>query len=132
MSIQKYPQASSTSADGTKTTRKGREFYSHAKADARKDKRRDEAEARQAKYDSFTLKEKIASCVPGGSKRQMAKLQAKLAKEPVAVKVPASSPTPLVDAYKAEKAKRTPKAKVVRKYRKPFPDLVGEGDRKDN
>jgi hypothetical protein len=95
MSKQKYPQGSVTSADGTKAARKGREFYSHAKADARKDKRRDEADARQAKYDAMTTQAKIASC-------EYPKVQV------------APSPTPLVDAYKAEKAKRTPKSKVVR------------------
>lgn len=120
MSIQKYPQASSTSADGTKTTRKGREFYSHAKADARKDKRREEADARQARYDALSIKEKIASCVPNGSKRQLAKLTAKLAKEPVAMKVP------------SVEVPATAKKKVVRKYRKAIPDLVGEGNRMDN
>lgn len=116
MSIQKYPQASSTGADGTKTARKGREFYSHAKADARKDKRREEADIRQAKYDALSLKEKIASCIPGGSKRQLAKLEAKLAKqsktpEPLIVGAVAIAPA-LVGGE--TKPKRTPKSKVVR------------------
>ena len=109
MSKQKYPQATSTSADGTKTAHKGREFYSHAKADARKDKRREEAEARQSRYDGLTLKEKLASCIPGGSKRQRDRLEKHL---PAPVKSPEPSATPLVDAYKAEK-KKYGKKKII-------------------
>jgi hypothetical protein len=50
----------------------------------------------------------------------LAKLTAKLAKEPVAMKVP------------AVEVPATAKKKVVRKYRKAIPDLVGEGNRMDN
>jgi hypothetical protein len=77
----------------TKTTapgKKGREHYSHAKADARRDKRRQEAEARQRVYDKLSLKDKIALVTKrGGSKRELARLE-KLA----APKAKASAPTP--------------------------------------
>ena len=65
--------------------RKGREKYSHAKADARRDKRRQEAEARQRHYDGLSLKDKIALVTKrGGSKRELARLQAKSAPKPAA------------------------------------------------
>ncbi len=78
----------------TKTEgRKGREKYSHAKADARKDKRRQEAEARQRVYDGLSLKDKVALVTKrGGSKRELARLQAKLAPKPAAK--PAGGTTP--------------------------------------
>lgn len=101
MSQQKYPQTTvSTSADGTKSARKGREHYSHTKADARKSLRRDQAEDRQAKYDALSLKEKLASLVPDGSKRQRARLEAKLA----AAKTAAVKQAPLTEAQKGAKA----------------------------
>jgi hypothetical protein len=69
----------------TKTTapgRKGREHYSHAKADARRDKRRQEAEARQRVYDKLSLKQKLELVKSrGGSKRELARLEAKAAKK---------------------------------------------------
>lgn len=42
---------------------------------ARRDKRRREADIRQAKYDGLTTEEKIATLIPGGSKRQRARLE---------------------------------------------------------
>lgn len=92
MSKQKYPQASvSTTSDGSKVVRKGRDNYSQVKANARRNKRRDQAEARQFKYDSLSTKEKLASCVPDGSKRQRARLEALLAKEKEAKKAAKST-----------------------------------------
>jgi len=78
MSKQKYPQVANTSADGTKAANKGREHYSHAKADARKDKRRQEAESRQREYDALSVQGKIARAKsrPGESKREVARLLA--------------------------------------------------------
>lgn len=79
-------------ANETKTEgRKGRESYSHAKADARRDKRRQAAEARQRTYSKLTLKEKLALVkARGGSKRELARLEkiqaAKPAPKPVAAK----------------------------------------------
>ena len=87
MSKQKYPNTTvSTSADGTKSVHKGREHYSHAKADARKDRRREQAEDRQIKYDTLSLAEKLAALPKGTCQRQRAKLEKKLAAAPAPVK----------------------------------------------
>ena len=52
--------------------------YSHRKADARKRQKQDEADDRQAKYDSLSRAEKIALVTNrGGSKRELARLTAK-------------------------------------------------------
>ena len=75
MGKQKYTQTTST-ATSTGTTRKGRESYSSTKLWARRNKRRDEADVRQAKYDVLTLDEKIASAKLGGGKRELARLVA--------------------------------------------------------
>jgi len=76
MGKQKYPKsASSTSTGSTSTHKIGRQSYSHAKADARKRRKQDEAAERQLKYESLTLKERLKTCLPGGSKKQRAKLQ---------------------------------------------------------
>lgn len=74
-------------ANETKTEgRKGREHYSHAKADARRDKRRQEAEARQRHYKGLPLKDKLALVKGrGGSKRELARLE-KLQSESKAAK----------------------------------------------
>ena len=58
MGKQKYPNTTSLTKDGV-TVRKGREHYSHEKADARQDKRRQEAEARQREYDKLTPAQKL-------------------------------------------------------------------------
>jgi len=85
MSKQKYPTTSvSTSTEGTKSGKRGRENYSHAKADARNNRRRDEADSRQAKFDALTLAEKLATLIKGGSKKQRAKLEKQLADQPAA------------------------------------------------
>jgi hypothetical protein len=52
--------------------------YSHKKADAKRARKRDEAEDRQAKYDALSRAEKIALVTNrGGSKRELARLTAK-------------------------------------------------------
>ena len=49
--------------------------YSQVKAHARQDKKRNEANIRQAKYDSLTTEEKIALVVKrGGSNREFSRL----------------------------------------------------------
>lgn len=50
--------------------------YSHRKADARKDRRRDEADARQDKYDSLTVEQKISRAKKrrGKSEREINRL----------------------------------------------------------
>lgn len=49
--------------------------YSQAKSNAKRNQKRKEAEARQAKYDSLTIAEKLATLIEGGSKKQRAKLE---------------------------------------------------------
>ncbi len=82
MGKQKYPNTKSTSADGV-PTRKGREHYSHEKANARIDKRRQEAEARQREYAKLTVDQKLtlAKSRRGESKREVARLTAKNGKK---------------------------------------------------
>jgi len=99
MSKQKYPQTSVTSTS-TGTTRKGRESYSQFKANARVDRKRNEAYARQDKYDRLTLTQQLESCVPDGSKRQRARIE----KQMNAVTEPAAKTPPLTDAQKSAKA----------------------------
>ena len=57
-----------------------RESYTQVKNHAKQDRKRREAYARQDKYESMTLSEQLASCVPGGSKRQRARIEAAIAK----------------------------------------------------
>jgi hypothetical protein len=67
----------------SKTGKKGRESYTHAKADARKEKKRLEADKRQDKHDSLTLKEKIAKATKrGGSVRELKRLTELLNRKP--------------------------------------------------
>ena len=56
---------------------KGRKGYSFVKERARRDKRRQEAEARQREYDGLTLEAKLARAK---GKKEIAKLEKKLAK----------------------------------------------------
>lgn len=107
MSKQKYPQTASVTSS-TGEARKGRANYSHAKADARKHKRRDEAEDRQIEHDSLTPDEKIAKAKSrrGESKREIARLTKGLEWEK-AQKVTAAAKAkaaPLTEAQKGEKA----------------------------
>ena len=84
------------------TVKKGREHYSHDKADARVDKRRQEADAREREYDGLTIPAKIARAKSrrGESKRELAKLEKALALE----KAPAVKQAPLTEAEKSAKA----------------------------
>ena len=77
--------------------------YTHAKADARKDKRRQEAEARQRVYDALPIATKLA----GMGKKHKARYEKQLAEKakqpaPVAAVAPAEAP-------KAKKAYQKPK-----------------------
>jgi hypothetical protein len=74
-------------------------FHLHAKRNAK----RKEAEARQAKYDKLTIAEKFSTLIEGGSSRQRAKLQKQLDA--------AGSIKPTVEPTKAPKAKKVVKAK---------------------
>lgn len=51
--------------------------YSHAKADKKQDKRRQEAYARQLKYDDLSLEQKLAGAI---GKKERAKLGKKISK----------------------------------------------------
>jgi hypothetical protein len=84
--------------------------YSHKKADARKARKRAEAEARQAKYNVLSRPEKIALVTNrGGSQRELSRLT-----QPKA-KVPVSQPSTTVAAEeKMPVGKRTPKSEVIR------------------
>ena len=54
-----------------------KENYSFVKQEARQDRRRQEADARQLKYDDLSLEQKLAGAV---GKKEKAKIQAKIAK----------------------------------------------------
>lgn len=89
-----------------KKNSKVREHYSHEKADARKDKRRQEAEARNRHYQSLSTadKLKLAKSRPGESKKEVARLTQRLEWEK-AQKVTA--------AAKAKEAKPVKRAKAA-------------------
>ena len=53
--------------------------YTQIKANAKRNRKRDEAEDRQAKYDVLTIAEKFATLIKDGSKRQRNKLEKQLA-----------------------------------------------------
>jgi len=117
MSKQKYPQAASVTADGVKKT--GREHYSHAKADARQDKRREEAEERHFKYAGLSISGRIAVARSrpkrGESKREITRLEKLLTAKPAEVVVTVTTPTiPVEDGAVEVKVKHTSKSKVVR------------------
>ena len=78
-------------------------FHLHAKRNAK----RKDAEARQAKYNGLTIAEKFNTLIEGGSKKQRAKLE-KLMDKHDAKK--ASVPT-TVEPAKAPKAKKLSKVK---------------------
>jgi hypothetical protein len=65
-----------------KTSRSGRESYSSVKLWARREKRQQEAYARQEKYDLLNTQKKIDLVVKrGGSKRELDRLTKRLADE---------------------------------------------------
>src|SRR5512137_838518 len=100
-----------------KKNSKVREHYSHEKADARQDKRRQEAEARQRHYSSLSTADKLALAKsrPGESKREVARLTKRLEwekaqKVTAAAKAKEAHPAPLTEAQKADKAVKRAKA----------------------
>jgi len=85
---QKYTQSTSThvSSEGNKNRLHIKQNgYSNHFLHAKKNQKRAEAEARNAKYAALTTKEKFATLVVGGSKRQIAKLNKIMANEPLPV-----------------------------------------------
>jgi hypothetical protein len=84
--------------------------YSHAKADARKNKRRQEADARQRVYDSLTVAGKMSLALArGGSKKEITRLEKSM--EP---KQPAKKDAPGVEVKPIEPATQ-PSRRVRRK-----------------
>jgi hypothetical protein len=82
--------------------------YTHAKADARRDRRRQEAEARQRTYDALPLAEKLKS-MGAKHKARYEKQQAALAKKKQATPPPA--PVAAAPAVEAKPKKNYQKPK---------------------
>jgi len=105
MSKQKYPNTASVTKDGA-AVRKGRENYSFEKRRNRLNARAKAADIRNGEYEALTVKERIAlvnkriASLGGESKRELARLNALLAKE----KAPAVKPAPLTEAQKSAKS----------------------------
>lgn len=107
------------------STRKGREHYSHAIADAWKNKLRKEADGRQAEHDALSTKEKLdkakyrVSKGMGNCAKEIAKLTKKLEWEK-AQKVTAEAqsklahPAPMTEAEKSVKAVKRAKAAATK------------------
>jgi len=88
--------------------------YSHKKADQRKDRKRREADDRQAVYDALPLKEKLERM---GKKHRARweRQQAALAKKnPVKVVAPAPAPVVVAEVADAPKKKKQKAAKVLK------------------
>jgi plasmid stability protein len=86
--------------------KKGRNKYCSVKLKARRHKRRDEAEARQALHDGLKTQEKINKAIHrGGSVRELKRLTALVLKEKEVKKAaPPVEPPKVVDSPKAKKA----------------------------
>ncbi len=69
-----------------------RESYTQDKNHAKQARKRREAEARQAKYDSLTIAEKFTTLIEGGSKKQRNKLEKLIEKEAAKPVKPAKAP----------------------------------------
>ena len=69
-----------------------RESYSQDKNHAKQARKRREAEARQAKYDSLTIAEKFTTLIEGGSKKQRNKLEKLMEKDAAKPVKPAKAP----------------------------------------
>ena len=85
--------------------------YTHAKADAKQNKKRHEADIRQERYDLLTIAQKIARAEArsGSSKRELERLLNPKKK-------PAQAPTPVavVEVKKEAKPRRQSKSEVVK------------------
>jgi len=93
--------------------------YTHSKADARKARKRAEAEARQTKYDKLSRVDKIALATNrGGSQRELDRLTRP--KESQSVSTPAPQ-VEVVAVTEAKKSTRTSKSKIVRQAKSERP-----------
>lgn len=101
MSKQKYPQTAARSDNslGGASRSSTRKSYSHAHADAKKDRKRREADERQFKYDGLTTAQKLKALGSDGSNRQRKRLQALLELE----KTPKVKIAPLTQGEKDAK-----------------------------
>jgi len=100
---QKYVNTKSTSTSTSTESKRGKtNGYSSAHIQAKRRQRQYQADDRQAKYDALSLDEKIKSCVPGGSKRQLAKL----------LNLKASVPVPVAKVQVTDKPKKATKKTV--------------------
>jgi len=100
---QKYVNTKSTSTSTSTESKRGKtNGYSSAHLQAKRRKLQYEADDRQAKYDALSLDEKIKSCIPGGSKRQLAKL----------LKLKPSVPVPVTKVQVTEKPKKGSTRKI--------------------
>lgn len=100
MSTQKYPQTKSVSSSTSGPSRANkRQHYSHAILDAKKARKRKEAEARQDKYDRLTTAQKLAQLPTASATRQRNRLIAQLARESASP----SKAAPLTDAQRGAK-----------------------------
>lgn len=96
MSKQKYPQSTSVSSSGTPTRRAAtRTSYSSVKLHAKRDRKRREADIRQAEYDAKSTATKLKELGATGSTRQRARLTALLAKEKDEAKAKKQAKTPV-------------------------------------
>lgn len=89
-----------------KKNSKIRSHYSHEKADARKNKRRQEAEARKSHYSSLSTAAKIAlvKSRPGESKRELARLTKQLEWEKAQKVTAAAKKASMTESEKSAKA----------------------------
>jgi hypothetical protein len=101
MSKQKYPQVATSATTGKPTRSNKRERYSSDKLNAKQDRKRSEAYARNEKYERLTLQKQLESCVPGGSKRQRARILAAMNK--AISKLPSVKIAPQTEVHKSEK-----------------------------
>jgi hypothetical protein len=101
-----------------KTTKKGRQSYSHVKADARKEKKRLEAENRQKLHNKLSIKEKITKATArGGSVKELNRLNILLVAEKIA-KSKAKTETKVVSKTVADVKPKVRKGeKRVSRYR---------------
>ena len=84
MGQNKYPQTSASTSTGATGVKRCRESYSSVKLHAKRDRKRQEAQARQREYSALSIKDRIARVTDrGGSVRELARLQ-KLVKTPKA------------------------------------------------
>lgn len=99
---------------------KGREQYSHVKADAHRDKRREQADVRQSKYEALSIPAKIARAKSrrGDSKKELARLLKILKNTSPADLMPKTTIPPprepeVKEVLYSTKPRHTPKSKVI-------------------